>query len=228
MIQNTCSSLLVSVVKRGRGDRVVELARGAGAAGSTVLLGRGTARNRVLQLLCLADTAKEVIFTIAPDIKMAAIIEALRSAPDLCKRTPGVGFTIPVDSFIHAGSSSSIESEGCLMKENISHQLICAIVNYGLVDDIMAAARNAGARGGTVFRARGTASSADSSFFGITVVPEKEMLMVLAANAEADAIAAAIRSCPCLEEPGAGIIFRLPATDFFPLGLKANTPSEQS
>lgn len=226
MIPPFCSSLLVSVVKRGRGDKVVELARAAGAAGSTVLLGRGTARNRLLQILCLADTAKEVIFTIATDSQMTNIISALRNAPDLCKNTPGIGFTIPVGGFLRFGQSvTDKDQDTCAMNDNTTHQLICAIVNSGLVDDLMHAARSAGARGGTIFRARGTASNDDSKFFGITIVPEKEMLMVLATNAEADAIAAAIRACPCLDEPGAGIIFRLPATDFFPLGLKGNTPS---
>ena len=53
-----------------------------------------------------------------------------------------------------------------------------------------------------------------------TIVPEKEVLLVLAANDAAPAIFAAVRSAPCLAEPGSGIIFRVAAEDFFPLGAQ--------
>ena len=51
------------------------------------------------------------------------------------------------------------------MKQS-GHELICAIVNAGLADDVMHDARKAGARGGTILRARGTATGQDCSFLG--------------------------------------------------------------
>lgn len=215
-----CSLLLISVVRRSRGDRVVELARAAGAQGSTVLLGRGTAKNRILRLLCLADTEKEVVFTIANDVIMPNIIAALRSAPDLCRKMPGIGFTIDVTSFMRPGAAPQTSNEGCPMpkESSVRRQLLCVIANAGFSDDIMHAAREAGARGGTIIRARGTGTEKDGSFFGITIVPEKELVMILATDAEAEKIVPAIRGCSCLAEPGTGIIFSMPVTDFFPLG----------
>lgn len=229
MIPPFNASLLISIVRRKRGERVVEIVRRVGAAGSTIMLARGTARNRLLQRLFLADTEKEVVFTIAPDEKMKDIISALKYAPDLCRKSPGIGFTVNVFSFLRSGPLLKQENLGETgngrdigMTADYTHQLICVIVNAGFADDLMHAARNAGARGGTIFHARGTASGQDSSFFGITIVPEKELLMVLANNAEAEPIASAVRAAPCMAEPGVGIIFRLPVMDFFPLGLKAN------
>ncbi|MFR8275631.1 MAG: hypothetical protein ACLU98_04570 [Desulfovibrio fairfieldensis] len=52
--------LLVSIVGRNQGDWVVEAAKKAGARGGTVLLGRGTAESRILRLLCLGDTEKDL------------------------------------------------------------------------------------------------------------------------------------------------------------------------
>lgn len=215
--------LLISVVRRGRGDRVMELARGAGASGGTVLIGRGSANNKWLRLLCLADTEKEIVFTIAPAGIMPAIIHALRVAPDLCKNTPGIGFTINVNLFLRLGTPLPATLEDTTaMSDATARQLICVIANEGYADDIMRAARDAGAKGGTILRARGTGTAADSSFFGITIVPSKEMVMVLVKSADCQPILNAIRQCPCLGDPGVGIVFTLPVTDFFPLGAKAN------
>lgn len=215
--------LLVTVVRRTRGDRVVELARAAGATGSTVLLGRGTVNNKWLALLCLADTGKEIVFTIAREKIMPNIISALQSAPDLCKKAPGIGFTVNVNLFLRSGLPFAQENkENYEMKEEINRQLICVIANEGYSDDIMHAARHAGARGGTIIRARGTGTEEDSSFFGIHIVPEKELVMILVKNIDLDPILNAIRSLPCLAEQGVGIVFTLPVTSFFPLGLTAN------
>lgn len=218
--------LLISVVRRGRGDRVVELARGAGAAGSTVLIGKGTAENRIMAMLGLGDTDKELVFTIAPASLMTRIIETLRAAPDLCKNIPGIGLTIDVTTFLRSGTGQIPARER--LEENamaFEHKLVCVIANAGYAYEIMAAARAAGASGGTILKARGTGSEADGSFFGITIVPEKDMLLILCKNADAGKIMTAVSNCDFLKEPGTGIVFAMPVLDFFPLGQKAKGAS---
>lgn len=228
--------LLITVVRRGRGDRVVELAKGAGASGSTVLMGRGTSaltgwkmsQNKWLAMLGLTDTEKEIIFTLCSDQELPAVISALHGAPDLCKKVPGVGFVIGVERFFRAGArTAAVNSQNLQkgMEENMdkqacayTHQLICAIINAGFADDLMLAAREAGATGGTIVKARGTGREEDGSFFGITVMPEKEILMIVAKTEGAPPILKAIRGCPCLQDPGVGIVFCMPAEDFFLLG----------
>ena len=63
--------------------------------------------------------------------------------------------------------------------KKFEHEVIICIVNAGFSDAVMDAAREFGARGGTVLRARGTASMEAETLFGITVQPEKEMVMKL-------------------------------------------------
>lgn len=229
---DSIGKLLVSVVRRGRGDRVVAIAKEAGARGSTVLMGRGTANNRLLQILGFADTEKELVFTIAPTAEMDPIVLALRSAPDLCVKAPGIGFIIDVNVLPTTeamkewqGQTGSGAEDGKALEEKMrNHELICVIVNFGFAEDIMQAARKAGATGGTILKARGTGTEQDNSFFGITIVPEKDMIMILALRSETEKIMGAIRNCAFLAEPGMGIIFSMPVEKFFPLGLK-NNPS---
>ncbi|MBD5642265.1 MAG: P-II family nitrogen regulator [Desulfovibrio sp.] len=219
-----CTQLLISVVRRTRGDRVVELVRSAGATGSTIFLGRGASGNSLLRFLCLGDTEKEVVFTLASPELMPAIIEALRTAPDLCRKAPGIGFLIDVTDFLRSGSGQECQLSGAAPMAT-THQLICVIANSGFAYDIMHVARKAGARGGTLLKARGTANENDSSFFGITIVPEKDVILILARNEAVAHILEAVRSCDFLSEPGTGIIFCVPASDFFLLG-QAQTPLE--
>lgn len=214
--------LLICVVPRGRGDDAAAITRSAGASGGTILYGKGTACNRWLEMLCLADTEKELVFTLAPAKGMPAIIAALRQAPGLCRRTPGVGFVVDAGFFWRQGLNEQARESGEKEIMETTHQLICVIANAGFAYDIMGAARRAGARGGTVLKARGTGSEEDGSFFGITIVPEKDLIMILSLREETAAITKAIRQCPCMAEPGFGIMFCLPAGEFFPLGAKAN------
>lgn len=217
---NPCALLLITVVRRTRGDRVVEIARSAGATGSTLFFARGASSNTLLRLLCLGDMEKDVVFTLASPEQMPDIIKALRSAPDLCRKVPGIGFTIDVSTFIRSGSSQVSQTTGDASMP-VAHQLICVIANSGFAYDIMHVARDAGATGGTIVKARGTANENDSSFFGITIVPEKDVVLILATESGAPAILEAIRNCDFLSEPGTGIIFTLPVSEFFMLGQAA-------
>ena len=222
--------LLVSIVGRNQGDWVVEAAKKAGARGGTVLLGRGTAESRILRLLCLGDTEKDLVLTLAPAGEMPAITNGLRDGSHMAGKVPGVAFVIDVSGILRhilsapgAASQPSHTATGESMNAQASHQLICVIVNAGYADDVMNAARTAGATGGTVINARGTGREEDVKFFGITLVPEKELLLILAEQAAAPDILEAIRRTPCLNEPGIGIAFCMAVESFFPLG-RAGAP----
>ena len=98
------------------------------------------------------------------------------------------------------------------------YEVINIIVNKGYAEDAMAAARKAGAGGGTIISAKGTAREGDATFFGVDIVPEKEMLMILVPQEKREAIAGAVSSLPCFEKAGSGIIFCNTAKDFTLLG----------
>lgn len=99
-----------------------------------------------------------------------------------------------------------------------NYHLITVIVNHGYADDVMAAARKAGATGGTILNARGTGTEADVKFFGISLVPEKEMLLVVAEKDRVEAILQAVGNVPNLSEPGGGIAYTMSVEKFIRLG----------
>ncbi len=62
------------------------------------------------------------------------------------------------------------------------YELVLCIVNAGFSEAVMDAAKEVGARGGTVIHARGTANREAEQFFNITIQPDKEVVMILVPN----------------------------------------------
>ena len=72
------------------------------------------------------------------------------------------------------------------------YEAIICIVNSGFSETVMAAARECGARGGTVINARGTAKEETEKLFNISIHPEKEIVLILVDLEIKDAILHAI------------------------------------
>jgi nitrogen regulatory protein PII len=93
---------------------------------------------------------------------------------------------------------------------DFTHECIICIVNDGYSETVMEAAKKAGARGGTVLGARGTATKDAEKFFGITIHPEKEIVMILTEKEKRDGILHALYKKVGLQTKGQGIAFALP------------------
>ena len=91
-----------------------------------------------------------------------------------------------------------------------TYEMIFCIINAGYSETVMDAAREAGARGGTVIRARGTAGKEAEEVFKITVHPDKEVIMILVPKDIKDAVLEAIYKSAGMSTAGQGIAFSLP------------------
>ena len=99
-----------------------------------------------------------------------------------------------------------------------AYEVIFCIVNDGFSDVVMDAAREAGARGGTVMHARGTANREAEKFFGIYVQPEKEIVMILVPAEIKDDVLRALYREAGLKTDGQGIAFAMPVADAVGVG----------
>lgn len=93
------------------------------------------------------------------------------------------------------------------------HEMIFCIVNDGYSEQVMNAARNVGARGGTVLHAKGTANVGAEKLFGITIQPEKEIVMILVESGIKENVLHALYKEAGLQTAGQGIAFTLPVED---------------
>ncbi len=99
------------------------------------------------------------------------------------------------------------------MENKNENSLIVTIVNRGFCDDVMDAAREAGAKGGTIMYAHGAGQKENNTFFGISIHPEKEMVLILSDDTQRSGIMQAIVRKVGLSSEGAGIVFSLPVSN---------------
>jgi len=102
------------------------------------------------------------------------------------------------------------------------YEVILCIVNAGYSDVVMDAAREEGARGGTVIHARGTANKEAEKYFHITIQPDKEIVMILVPTSIKDAVLHALYRNAGLKTDGQGIAFSLPVNDVVGISSPAN------
>ncbi|MBQ0003401.1 MAG: transcriptional regulator [Treponema sp.] len=243
--------LIISVVPQYAGELITNTARDAGCPGGTVLMGRETSENGIIQLLGFGDAPKDITYNVADDsvecnknekssekiLQSEKIMNAIIKATENKKRKYGIMFSLDVGNFIKAGSLSNdnSDSKNCGEKNstcktasktngekimNNSYEMINVIVNKGYAEDAMAAARKAGAGGGTIIQARGTAREGDAKFFGAEIVPEKDMLMILVPCDKKEEIIKAITGVKCFQKAGSGIVFTNQVQNFTVLGKK--------
>lgn len=90
------------------------------------------------------------------------------------------------------------------------HELVFCIVNQGYSEAVMDAAREAGARGGTILHAKGTANAEAEKMFGIAIQPEKEVVMIVVEEDVKGSVLHALYQNAGLKTAGQGIAFTLP------------------
>jgi nitrogen regulatory protein PII len=91
-------SLIVSIVRKGWGDTVLEASIKAGAHGGTILFGRGTGIHEQQSILgILIEPEKEIVLTLTYAEQSEAILREIVRAAELEKPGHGLAFVLGVD-----------------------------------------------------------------------------------------------------------------------------------
>lgn len=109
------------------------------------------------------------------------------------------------------------------MKQN-NLQLIIYICNHGFAYEAMKLARKVGARGGTILNGRSSISTEKAKFFGITLHPEKDILMIVEKESNSQTIINTIMEEYGVTSDARGLAFTLPIDHG--LGFSFNETSE--
>lgn len=149
----------------------------------------GTASSEITDLLGLGDIDKRAVMCILPKALADATLDTLHTKLKLGGVNSGIAFTMSI-----SGCNSFILRVQDALKTQVqdgkddngmsdkAHSLIAAIVNQGFSEEVMEAARSAGARGGTVFPNRQISDENTVKFWGHSVQEEKETVIILASN----------------------------------------------
>ena len=99
------------------------------------------------------------------------------------------------------------------MKEKSEFSLIWVSVESGCSDDVIDAARSAGARGGTVMKGRRRNSERASQHFGIPIQEEQDFVMIVVPRDKKGEIMSAISQACGLKTEAHGVVLSLPVDD---------------
>jgi nitrogen regulatory protein PII len=199
-MQNNLTEFLITITERHAGELVISTLKEGGATVLTKISGRQA----------MTETHESIAFSLMDNNSKDAVQKLNDISVDNASCTNGTAILLEL--------SDTVKREKREMGYN--NILITCITKHGTADNIMAAARKAGARGGTVLNARGTGTEADAKFFGITLAPEKDILLIVADVNHSQPILDTIRALPEFNEQGSGIIFTMDVKEFIILGAQ--------
>lgn len=198
--------LITIIVDCGKGSRVLRIARDNEVSGGTVLMADGTIRHGLLNFLGITDTRKEIIMMAAERESADHALKALDRELEFSKLNHGIAYMTQLCKVTGAASldckAEDEDGEGEYM-----YQVINAIVDKGRAEEVIEAAADAGAKGGTIINARGAGIHETRRVFSIDIEPEKEIVMIIAKNELVEGIIQSINERLEMDKPGNGIIF---------------------
>ena len=198
------------------------------------VIAQGTASGEIADMLGVGSIEKAVIMTILPKNEADSTLQLLRDSLYLGTPNSGLAFTIPIN-----GSSASViqmitASLGEIKSDNNGQNtgtgtvmenkntLIMAIVNQGYSEEVMAAAKPAGARGGTVFHSRRAGGDESKQLWGITIQEEREIVMILASADKKVAIMEAITDKCGIDTEANGFVVSMPVDGVVGINKRSN------
>ncbi|NLP13346.1 MAG: P-II family nitrogen regulator [Clostridium sp.] len=208
MQNNAEIELLCVIVNFGLGSKVMKFSKQMGMPGGTIFLGRGTVNNRILEFFDLSDIRKEIVLMLGKKTTTYNALEELNKKFRFDKPNHGIAFSTSVMNIL---GTKSIESNDINKEkrgaEKTMYNAIYVVVDKGKAESVIDAAKEAGARGGTIINARGSGIHETSKLFSMDIEPEKEIVLILADDQITSPITSSVREKLQIDQPGNGIIF---------------------
>lgn len=197
--------------------------------------GHGTAPSEVLDILGIGESDRLITMTFVPQFQARPLIDKINGSMSLREKGNGIGFTMPITGMqgavVHtmervienmdpqrkAALEQSIRSRAeeaeSGMKENAAYAAIWVFAAKGYSDEVMQAAREAGARGGTVLRGSRRGDAEVTEKLGIPQQAEQEIILLLVDREQKTDIMKAIASSCGLASPARAIVISMPVDE---------------
>ena len=211
-------SLMVTITNKVNAERFQRLYNEMGATVSFLSYGHGTAASAVLSAFGLERAEKAILHTVIVNEIFPKLRRELERKFVIDVPGTGIVFLVPLSAVggkrqleLLTGSQEFLKGEETTLK-NTQQELIVVISNQGYSEQIMNAARSAGAGGGTVIHAKGTGKKSEK-FFGFVLAEEKEMHYIVVSSSIRDAVMRAVMDKAGLRTKAQAVCFAMPVTD---------------
>jgi len=209
--------ILTAITERGYGRELVEMMAKRGAGYQIRLSGRGTASSEMMDILGLGSSEKDIVISLGKQSIIEGIAREYTDNLTSIRRGRGIMMLLSPNamgnlaaSILSMQNSAGLREGDEQMKNEHKHSLIIISVNQGYTDQVMQTARQAGATGGTIIKARLAADEAAEQFQGLNLQPEKEIITILAADSIKANVMNAVNAEYGLTSEAQGVVFSIP------------------
>ena len=223
---------MTTITDRSKAKKFVELYRRHGVDVTFSTLGDGTAVSETLDSLGLEQAEKGIVFSVVTRTTWKKIKASLEKEIKIDVPGTGIAFLIPLSSiggkkplFFLTEHQNFEKGEESTFKET-KYELLIVNDNQGYTDLIMDAARAEDAAGGTVIHAKGTGMARAEKFLGVSLVNEKEIVLMVVKTEMKNRIMKAIMDKAGLDSKAHSIVFSLPVTSTAGMRLMEETTDE--
>lgn len=212
-----CQTLTL-ILNEQQSQKCIHLAKESEICGGIVLLGWGTVKSAILNLLGIKSQRKVIITYLLAKDKAEAMLELFTATLQLEKPGHGIAFTAQAITFFPAAGNSlqrvpSTQEKAPAMKGEHMFNKLTVIVDRGMAEEVMEIARRAGAKGGTILHGRGTGAEYTAKLLGMEIEPEKELVIILMPGSLVDQAVSDLTKELQLSSPGKGILFVEPIVE---------------
>ena len=210
---------LITIAKREYGEDFIEFFYESGVHSLTAALCEGTAQKKTLDLLGIEKTEKIMLSAVVPGSLAARLLRGQMRTMQIDVPGNGISFTIPLQcaanslSLQYLTQGQKTEQNEVMEMEENRFSLIVVIAQKGYTELVMEAARSANAGGGTIIHAKGTGTDKAEKFLGVSLVAEKEMVLIVARQEKKNEIMRSIMDHAGLQTKARAVVFSLPVTD---------------
>lgn len=211
--------MMVTIMDRKFVRRFTSFYNEMGLPVSATTLGNGTASSQILDYFGLDGSERGVMFHFTTKSMWKTVKRQLQLQMKIDLPGVGIAFIIPISS---VGGKRTLEYLTCGQEfvkgeesslKGTKYELLIAIANQGYTELVMDAARKVHAAGGTVIHAKGTGGAQAEKFLGVSLVPEKEMVFIVAKADHKKEIMESIMKDAGVKTDAKAIVFSLPVTD---------------
>ncbi len=182
--------------------------------------GQGTAPSEWLDICGLSGTLRILTIALFPAAMTGYVMDGLRRALNLEKRGKGIAVTVPLGGLqgsimrmLHAMNDRVLldkKKEDASVDRHSDYSMICVSVKSGFSDDVVDAAKSAGARGGTVLKGIRHVDGQTSQFMGVAMQDEQDIVLIILPKEKRAEVMSAISTRCGLKTPAQGIVLSVP------------------
>ena len=218
-MENKGYELLMLIASPKLTDRAADLFLKSALPIQYRLNAEGTASSEIMDTLGLGSTDKGVLISTVPKLFGQKMLELLHTKLRLDAVNSGIAFTIPLTGVSKllfqmmkqtAEKTASKNGKDESTMSTSKYVLISAIVNRGFSTEVMDAAREAGAGGGTVLHSRSIGNEDATGFWGLSAQEEKEVVLILAEHEKKNDIMSAVSNACGMHSDAKGVVMSLP------------------